>query len=143
MSETSNLPLSTIVEALNLEEIRYETDRDGDIHFVMVRRKGKDLSFYIFTSAANKGILSLACMVTRWFEPRQVTDLLVHANDWNRDKRIPCAIVSGPDEDNDYQLRLDYSVFCQSGVDVEFVRTTIQMFVAASWNFWDEADKKF
>lgn len=140
MPVTTRLTMSLIAEALAAESIKHEIDDDGDVRLTFTREKGKDLIFYLFDPDKTSGVLSMACMVRRWFRAAQVAELMVFCNTWNREHRLPKSYVTGPDSDNDYAVSLNHTVICESGIHRELIQENLSLFIIASGDFWDSLD---
>lgn len=141
MPMTSPFTFSMAVTAVEAEGIKFKFDDDGDIRFVMTRDKGKDLVFYLMKAPTESGILSLACLVHRYFKGGARQTLLDFCNEWNRSRRMPVAAVSDPDSDGDLRVSLDYSMFCKTGATAELIGETLGAFIVTSGQFWDDLDE--
>lgn len=142
MPVVTNLSRSLVVDAVSAENLRYTIDDDGDVHVILSRRKGKDLDVFVFGATANKGVLSFACFVKRWFPRSKMPELMFHCNEWNKTRRMPKAYVSGPDKDDDFSVGLDYSVFCERGIHRNLIQETVTSFCGGAIQFWDDLDER-
>jgi hypothetical protein len=134
------LSISLVAEAVVEEQLKYHIDEEGNIRISFSRRKGKDLEFYVSSESTTFGVLSISCLVHRYFHQSEFASLLMFCNRWNRERRIPKSYISDPDADGDYWVNLNHSIFCTNGITRELIKENLTLFIQASMEFWDELD---
>ncbi len=120
---------------------RYRWDEDGDLRIGISRKKGKDLIFFVISSAADKGILKAVCHCERYFAPDEYLQALTFCNDWNDTRLMPRATLLRPDRDGDRRIVLDSVILCSAGVTTELLKENFEFFLFTAHEFWEEADR--
>jgi len=118
--------------SLKSTNLRYLTDRDGDIvlQFGHGDHWGCDLNLYLTVAGQNADVLSMYALPGHHITMERLGDALMACNEWNLDRRYPkAALRTGTAEDSSGRFFLQMAFDLEKGIHQELLDDTVVVFV--------------